>query len=160
GDLQVELGDLDGARKAYDEALAIRREIGEEMQAPRDAIALGLLDLLEDKPAEAERLAREALPFLDRHKLRDDAASARAVIARARVVQGKTAAAEAVLAEATQDIEKSESFLAAMDVALARGVVVAAGGAAKAEVARHILDEAAARAASHGYLGYAYEIRL
>jgi len=159
GDLQLGLGDMVGARKSYDEALALRRAIGEELQGQRDQIALAQLALALGNAADAERIVRSILPILDGRKLHDDAATARAILARALRAQGLRSEAQAALAEAVKEAEGSEGFMVALEIALARGEVIGAE-AARLDEALQILDDAVAQATAKGYLGYAYELRL
>ena len=60
-DVAFEAGDLPGARKYVEAALAIRNELGEKEQASSTLIQLAVLSLEEDKFAEAESQARQAL---------------------------------------------------------------------------------------------------
>lgn len=152
GELMMSFGELGQARQSLEEALAIREEIGERLQAQRDRVALARLALLEGNAPEAERLVRLVLPVLAELHYNDDIASTEAVLARALAAQRQPREAALALARAEMAASRTESFVVQMDLAHAR--------AEAGEPQRTRLEMAIADATAKDWMSRALELRL
>ncbi len=85
------------ARSRHDEALAVASEAGDQRGMASARRSLGWLALEDGRPAEAEKLAREAAEEYGRQRATDREASARALVAAAQLAQGRPADAQATL---------------------------------------------------------------
>ena len=124
-------GDLATARQRQEEALAIRKEIGEKATRAESLLALADLTMEEGRAKDAETLARQALDEFQSEKLREDEISARIVLARSLMAQDK-------LAEAGKQIELAAVLAArspAVEVRLSYAIVEARIKAATGKVA-------------------------
>ena len=89
GEVLLAQGDLRLARKHHEEALAIRNATGEIRTAAESRLALATLSIEEGRPADAERLARQAAQVFEGQEAVDDEALAYAVVARALLARSR-----------------------------------------------------------------------
>jgi tetratricopeptide (TPR) repeat protein len=81
--------DLRGARKLQEEALGIRKGIGETATAAESSLELASIALEGNRLTEAQTLAKEALSEFRAEKLRESEVRARVVLARTYLAEGK-----------------------------------------------------------------------
>ena len=171
GDALETEGDLKGARKQFEDALAIRQKMGEVDLISETQVALADLDLAEGKQEQAEALLRTAIAQFEKEKEDPDASSAYVVLSRALLMQGKTD-------EANQAVRRSgELSLGNSDPALKLPIAIQsarvemasvglpthgarASSAASVASVRQQLRSAVASATKSGYYGLACEARL
>jgi DNA-binding winged helix-turn-helix (wHTH) protein/tetratricopeptide (TPR) repeat protein/TolB-like protein len=89
GDVLLAAADVDGARRAYNEALEIRQKLGANGLIAETRLSLAALALEENRPTDAEDLAQQAIPEFDSENAAGTACSARQLLAAALVKQGK-----------------------------------------------------------------------
>ena len=153
GQIALAQGDLAQARKAEQEALTIRTEMGDELNTASSRLDLAMVSIEEGRAADAEASLRQAVDVLRKTKSTAQEASANAALARALLAQAKPSEAAAALQRATALLTRSTAFPVRFDVALAGARVNPAG-------ARQRLEANLADAVKHGYVGYQFEIRL
>ena len=95
-------GDLKGARKQFDDALAIRQKMGEVDLIFEAQVALADLDLEEGNPEQAEPLLRTAIAQFEKEKEDPGASSAYVVLSHALLMQGKTDEANQAVRRASE----------------------------------------------------------
>ncbi len=124
----LDRGDLPAARQGLEEALRLRVQDGEELEAA--AVRLDLADVLRraGSPRDAARLATAAAAAYGKQGMAGYRALALARLAQALLADGRTAPAEAAAKEAQAIAEGSESFDQRLAVALAVAPVEAAAG--------------------------------
>lgn len=106
--LQRAAGNLDAARRTLDEALRASLGMGEELQAADLRLDLASLALAQDRPEEADRLAREAAGWYSSRDLPESEGQAWALLAETLARQGRTAEAKDTAARARARLEGSE----------------------------------------------------
>jgi Tfp pilus assembly protein PilF/TolB-like protein len=158
GELLVRRGDLAGARRRHEEALAIRAEMGEERGAAENRMLLAGLALEEGRARDAEAPLR-ALPDAFRKVGSPEyEAYARALHARALLAVGDVAAAQAEMRRARGRAGPVIPPEVRFAVAVAEGRVRAAAGDTAGAIRSLEATAAAARAA--GLKGYELDARL
>jgi tetratricopeptide (TPR) repeat protein len=161
GFLMWSRGDLAGARQRLARIEELERGLETDWKGPNPRLLAIVLALEEERPAEAEALARKALAQDKAKRMCKLGALLRALLARALLAQGRTAEALGVVEEAEPLAEQGRILFARVCVATAAGRVRAATGRA-AEVAEALrgLESAAAEAAQAGLVGLELEARL
>ena len=168
GDVLKAEADLDRARQAYNEALAIRRRLGADSLISETQVSLAALAIEENRPAEAASMAQQAIQQLMRENEMASAVGAGYVLGKALVMQGKLDQAREALHRAEElrsghpdpllrihgVIEKAR-----LDLAVAERDHTVTVKAAEASVAAH-LRTAALEAHRLGYLETECEARL
>jgi len=145
-------GQLREAREALEEALALNYEVG-----TRDDIA-GVLEPLvdvsidENRPEEAEALARKAV------ENGGPGGAPGVALSQALVVQGKLADAKVTIQRALPLIQSAWSRGSSLQLAIAAGRVMAATGDRAGGIRR--IRSALEDASGLGYLGYQLDARL
>ena len=155
GQIALAHGDLAAAGQRFQEALAIRTEMGDTFNVAATREGLAGLAMEEGRPAEAEATLRQIVEVFEKARSGDDEAEARAVLARVLAMEGKKQ-------EALATLRRAEALQAATTNYALRFVVIAAEARvhADAEDEPRRLVVALSEATKHGYMGFAYEIRL
>ena len=110
-------GDVNSARQKQEEALTIRNQLGEKHNAAASQLSLAILDIEDQKPADAEEIAVETERQFESEKLAPDEAAAREVEARALLAQGKTAGAQVAIDRARNLLRRSSNLPLGFDIA-------------------------------------------
>ena len=97
GRLRRQKGDSDGARKIYEEALAVCRQPGEKGEVAAVQVALGELDCDIGQTAEAQTLARLAIEEFRAEREPDPEIQSEALLSWSLLQQGKLDDAEAAM---------------------------------------------------------------
>jgi tetratricopeptide (TPR) repeat protein len=156
GDLFLIRADLPNARKQYEEALAlaVKQQSAPFIAGARAEIAL--LDLEDNKVADAEPLARQAADEFASEKLVDQEADARDTLARSLLAQGK-------LLDARAEIDRA-SKLHPQDRVVALSLAITNARLrekeAKGPEARKILDASLAESSKSKLTGVTLQIKL
>jgi len=110
GSLLLQEADFAGARKMYDQALALRTSAGEKLTIAETQLALADLSLEEARsPAEREAVVRRALEIFQTQKAHDDETEAWSILARALLAEGKVAPAKEAMQHARSLAAKSQN---------------------------------------------------
>lgn len=158
GDVDFAAADLAAARERYKQALAIRESLGETTNVAYSQLALALLAIEERRGREAAERAGAALDEFRAQEKPDDEAYALSVLARARLLQGEVAQAQAAIERAGALLEKSENREAKLRARLAGAEVDAAAG--RAVEARRTLEEVRRSAIALGFVDLRLEVEL
>jgi DNA-binding winged helix-turn-helix (wHTH) protein/tetratricopeptide (TPR) repeat protein/TolB-like protein len=109
GSLLLQQADFSGARKMYDQALAMRISADTKLTIAETQTALADLSLEEGRSAaEQETAVRETLAVFQTQKMRDDETGAWCSLARALLAEGKAAAAKEAMHHARSLAAKSQ----------------------------------------------------
>jgi ATP/maltotriose-dependent transcriptional regulator MalT len=157
GDLLLYEGDIPAARKAHEDALAIRTQLGEKGTAAQDSLALARLTLEDGHPEEALAAARKAIADFHTQNQADYEAAAHTLTARCLLQSGKLAEAKAEIQQA-QKMVKPDDHVARLPVAIASARIATVSG--DQATARKILDEALSEATKANLLYFQYDARL
>jgi len=109
-------GNLEAARNKQEEALAIRDQLGEKHNAAASRLYLAILDLEEDRPAEAEKIATATAQQFHEDKSAADEAAANEVEARSLLAEGKIAEAQAAIDRARALAQGSSNLPLSFDI--------------------------------------------
>ncbi len=110
GSLLLEEADFSGARKMYEQALAIRTAAGDKLSIAETQLELADLSLEEaHSPVEQEASIRQVLEVFQKQKARDDETRAWCILARALLAEGKAAAATEAMQHARSLAAKSQN---------------------------------------------------
>jgi len=155
-------GNLGAARQSQEQALSIREQIGEEHNAAISRLRLAALDLDDQKPADAERIATGAAQQFAREKSAVDEAAAEELIARGDLAQGKIPEAQAALSRA-RTLAKDSPNLPLNFEMIETSARIRTGktpvSASASASAQKDLESALALAHKCGYLEYEYKLR-
>ena len=102
GDALKAEGDLARARSEFEQTLTMRQQIGASQLAAESQVELADLEIEENHPEQAERLARTALAVFGKEKSDPDSSSAYTVLSRALLMQGKFDEANKAIRRATE----------------------------------------------------------
>ena len=105
-------GDLGGARKSAEEALAIRKQLEKQLREKRLAeseVSLASLDIEEGRPSAAEALARKAVERYQTAQAPEREVLARVALAKSFLAEGEPRKAEEAIARAVEIAGKSQS---------------------------------------------------
>ena len=158
GDVLLARGDLAGARKQYEQALALCEEIKDEDFASQIRNALAFLALVEGRFSDGEALARQAAAAFEKTNSAASGAAANAMLARNFLGQGNFTKAGAAAAQAEKLSQQAAGQTARFEAVLADSRVKAKSG--KVVEARQELETMLASAHKFGYRIYEYEARL
>jgi eukaryotic-like serine/threonine-protein kinase len=165
GSLLLQEADFSGARKMYEQALALRISAGEKLTIAETQLVLADLSLEESRSAvEQEAAIRQALEVFQKQKARDDETQAWGSLARALFAEGKAAAAAEAMHHAQSLAAKSQNpeirwqtaIIAARIQTAGRGVAHSAAGSATREELAAII----AKSRALGYQGIELDARL
>ena len=166
GQVELAQGDLVGARKTQEEALARRQKLGEKGSVAESRLALAELSLEEGRAADAESAANDVALEFRHEKVPEMEATADALIARAEVEQGKYDAAQRAVEQATSLSTKGQEPLVRLSLAIvtARTRCARQGNSAMrttvSSEALRKLRSVVAEARKYGFLGVELEARL
>lgn len=134
----------DKALTSYQEALHMQQQLGENGSVAETQLALAELAYDSDKGAEAESLARAALHEFQTQKELLQEVSARCLLSRSLLLQGKTSEARESIARASELSEKTPDTIRRLSLNLDNArVMTATKRLLAAETAvRHVLAEA------------------
>ncbi len=158
GDALLMQGNISGARKQYEEALKLAQEAHEDNYAAQIQTALAVVALEEKRFADGEALARGSIPIFDKDNALDNAAWARAVLARNLLGQGKVAEAQTVAAQAVTLSQQTASQPQRFEAILANARAQAKAG--KTSDAKQALEAMVSSTRKFGYRSYEYQARL
>jgi len=158
------MGDLAGARKTQQEALALRQKLGEKESIAESQLALALISLEEARPADAEAVIRTAVSQFHAENVPDLEASAYALLARALMDQGELKEATDAAKSATTLAAHSQEPMLKLSVAIADARVRAANvhavrNEASAQAIRK-LGDVVRETRKLGFVGLELEARL
>jgi len=151
-------GDLEGARKAFQEALGISVGLGGNLQATEMRLDLARLELMAGHPTEASKLAREVAAWYRGRGMDGGEALALAVLSEALLDQGARAEAAQAAREARSRLGNSEDLKLRIEMAAPLARIDAASGHA-AEALRD-LQRAIEEAERSGFVAAGLETRL
>ncbi len=110
GSLLLDEADFSGARKMFEQALAIRSSAGEQLTIAETQLDLADLSLEEaHSPTEQEASMRQAIEVFQKQKAGDDEIQAWCILARAMLAQDKTTAASDAIEHARSLAGKSQN---------------------------------------------------
>lgn len=158
GDASFMQGDVTGARKQYEQAIRIAQEAHREERAAQIQTALAMVALEEKRFADGEALARSAMTTFDKDNTIDNAAWARAVLARNLLAQGNLPEAQLQAEKAITLSQQTPSQPQRFEAILADSRVKAKSG--KTSEAKKELEAMLASTRKSGYRSYEYEARL
>lgn len=120
----LEEADFSGARKMYEQSLAIRTSAGDKL-----TIAETQLGLAEEShpPAEQEAAIRQVLEVFQQQRSRDDETQAWCILARALLAEGEAAAATEAMQHARSLAAKSQNPEVRWQAAIAAAHIETAG---------------------------------
>ncbi len=156
-EVELQGGDLDGARRRYAAAAALDGELGAEYRAA-GRIGEASLALEEGRAGDAEALARQALAALGGEGPHTTRTRAHLVLARALLARRLTAGAEREAERAGASATAAADAWLDVQAAIVEAWVAAARGDAAA--ARRLLLPALESARRRGFTGQLLEARL
>ena len=157
GKLALLSADFGEAHRNYDDALRLRKELGEAFTIAETEMAIAELALEEGHPAEAESSLRSIQEVFTRADRRDDAASAKALLVRALLLQGKPSEGIRTL-ESIGAPTRIQGLEPRLSVLIAQAKVQQA--LAQKSASRRTLQLAIEQAQSAAYREYLLEARL
>lgn len=161
GEIAMAQDDLAGARKMFDDSLALRQGTQQEVAAGENRLGLAELGLEEGRPAsEAEAIARQAIQLFHNAKVADDEAMADTLLARALLMEGKSAEATRAIDQATGISSRGQDPSYRMLVAVASARIHAVADENGAARIIQTLKSTIAAARKMGYVGIELEARL
>ena len=155
GDLSLIAADFSAAKRNYDEALALRNEIGETQTIRTTHLALTKLMLEEGQTDEAVAAARSIRNDLREAKMTEDQILATCLLARALLTQGKPAEAQKELSSVSAHASKEQSLGPRMEFSIVSAMTLAASG--KASGAKGSLKRVIAETTKAGFVQYQLE---
>jgi eukaryotic-like serine/threonine-protein kinase len=160
GDILKSEGDLTGARKQFEESLAIQQKVGEPVGETQ--VELADLALDEGRLDHAETPLRSAIAEFEKEKADPDTISAYTVLSRALLKQGKVNEAHNAIGHAAELARGSSDPTLKLSIAIQNARVEMANAAQETELvaARMQLHATIATAKRLGYYGLECEARL
>ena len=158
GDLSLIAADFAAAKKNYDEALALRSEIGEAQTVRTTHLALTRLMLEQGQTDEAAAAARSVRDDLRVAEMREDQILATCLLARALLAQGKFTDAQKELAGVNALASKEQSLGPRMEFAIVSAMAQAGSG--KTSGAKESLKRVIAETTKAGFIQYELEAQL
>jgi hypothetical protein len=156
GDRNVLLSSILAA--IVNEALSVRTEIGEKGTIAESQLALAILALEREQPAETETRIREAREEFQKEKQIDDEMLADTVLARAMMAQHKYEEAQKEIEAGRGFVAKSQNRANLLQLNIAAAQLHAAQN--RIEEAKRNLIAILAEAKQTGLLEYEFEARL
>src|SRR5262249_5374441 len=109
GDLLLVQGDLIGARKNVEEALAIRTQLRQKGNIARTEASLATVAIEEGRPSEAELLAQKAVAEFQAQHAAEAEAEASAILAKAFLAQDEPRKAREAIGRALELARKTQT---------------------------------------------------
>jgi tetratricopeptide (TPR) repeat protein len=156
GDIALAEDDLTLAGKRYQRALEIRTQLGEKGSIASTQASLAALALEQNRHAQAESLARQAIQEFQLEKVPNQEAGARDLLAQTLLAQHKVDEASAETASAAALGPTDPSTLLSLAITEARVSAVRTGSAS----AMQKLQAASQRARTLGLVPYQLQARL
>jgi DNA-binding winged helix-turn-helix (wHTH) protein/tetratricopeptide (TPR) repeat protein len=166
GDVQLAQGDLIGARKTQQQALAVRQKLGEKQSIAESQLALARVWLEEGRAPEAESAARAAVSEFKAENVSDLEAAGYALLTSSLLAQGKSEEAQKAAKSAMSHSARSQEPMTRISVAIAAARVRASSyrhASSRVEPAVqviHDLQALANEAKKYAFLGLEFEARL
>ena len=154
----VAQGDLAGARKQYEQALALCKEMNDDDFTAQLNASLAGIALAEKRYTDGKALAQLAIAGYEKANSPGNGAWSWALLARNLLGAGKLAEAQSAVAKAEALVRKSTSQTPHFEVELADARVKAKAG--QLADARRELESTLASARKFGYRLYALQARL
>jgi ATP/maltotriose-dependent transcriptional regulator MalT len=143
-----------------EEALALRKEMGDEFNVANSSVDLAVVTIEEGRPADADAPLRRAIDAFRKAKSGDDEAAADSVLARSLAARGKPSEAMAAVQRARALLSAGSGLPVRFEIDLASARIRAGTGSAAIAESRKLLQSTLAQAVRHGYVGYQYQMRL
>jgi len=161
GDLLRWTGRPDLSKEKYLEALAIRNEMGAQIDAAETQLSMAELGIEAGSSGDAEEGIREARETIRKQQLVDDEVWADAVLARTLLAKDKIANASQEIDQGTARGVKIQNEEVRLKLALAAASVLARSSTpVQQATAGNDLETALKDAKRHGFVGYQLEARL
>lgn len=165
GSLLLQQADFSGARKMYEQALAIRTTAGDKLTIAETQLGLAELSLEEaHTPVEGEATIRQTLEVFQKQRARDDETRAWGILARVLRAQGETAAAKEAIQHARSLAARSQNPAVRWQTAIAAAHIETAekdiAHSAAGIATRKKLAAIIAKSRELGYRGIELEARL
>ena len=158
GDVAAAQADIAEGRKRYSESLALRTEMNEKFSAAQTRLAQGVSWFEEGKLAESDASIREAVEEFRTQKMADDEVSARAMLARVLIAEGRRADAKEEVDSARRLAVRSQNRDALLALTIAAASVLSAEG--HPGEAREVLAAKLKDTRNRARLDLRYEARL
>jgi tetratricopeptide (TPR) repeat protein/TolB-like protein len=158
GDAQLEDGNLEAARKTYEEARDLNSKSPGSFAQPETAMAFARLSMVAGQTEEAVGLARTAMDKFAAAGREGDRLEAAALLSRALIARGSVAEASAVLGRIPSPEGKAFPIEAVVQFRIAR-CLIAANAGHRAEASR-AMDAIAAQVSRLGLSPLEKETRL
>jgi eukaryotic-like serine/threonine-protein kinase len=157
-------GDLGTARQKQEEALTIRNQLGEKHNAAASRLSLAIVDIEDQRPAQAQTVAHEIAQEFENEKESTDEAAAREVEARSLLAQGRVSDAQAAIDRARTLASGSPNLPLTFDISITSDRVRMASRSAvsssvRGRVAKE-LESSLSLARKCGYREYEYKLDL
>jgi len=164
GEIYRAEGNLAAAQQKHEESLTIRNQLGEKHNAAASRVYLAVLALENQKPAEAEKIAREATLEFQSEKSAAAEAGAEEVVARTLLAQGKYSEAKTTIGRVKSLSRNVLDLPLAFDIAVTSARISVAGRSPStlfaATNAKSNLESSLVVARRCGYLEYEYKLSL
>ena len=161
GDLLRWTGRPDLSKEKYLEALAIRNEMGAQIDAAETQLSMAELGIEAGSSGDAEERIREARETIRKQQLVDDEVWADAVLARTLLAKDKIANASQEIDQGTARGAKIQNEEVRLKLALAAASVLARSSTpVQQATAGNDLETTLKDAKRHGFVGYQLEARL
>ena len=158
GMLALKRADFASAQKDYEQALALRRELGEKDGIAQTQVALSEFLMEDGRGSDSEAVLRAARDHFHEVGLKDDEIWATAVLTRGLLAENKTEEAEREVTRTAINASKCQNLAVKLDYEIISAQTELARG--RNAIARQQLGSALARAKKAGLLGQQFEARL
>jgi len=148
-------GDIAGAKKTYDEALAIQVKRGEEGNAAGTRLSKAELMLEAGNPGDSEPLIRSAVEQFKKEKQVQEEVSAHATLAKTFLELDRLTEAKNEIGQAIRLADRNESYSVRLKTQIVAAEVLSAGG--KADDATRNLRRTLKEAQKAGYFVHQLE---
>jgi tetratricopeptide (TPR) repeat protein/TolB-like protein len=156
GQLALIQGDMASAQRQHQEALQLRTQSGEKVTAAASREALAIIALEQNRPVDAESLAREAATVFESQHIANNEAMARTTVALAMLAQGKRDPARREIERARALLGNTQNIFAKMEVAIGAARIQASSDAPRST---RELESVRSDAVRLGLSGYEFEAR-
>jgi hypothetical protein len=156
GKLALIQGDMDSAQRQHQEAHQMRTQSGEKVTAAASRGALAIIALEQNRPVDAESLAREAVTVFESQRTANNEATVRTTMALAMLAQGKPDPARREIERARALLGNTQNVLVRMEVAI-RAARIEASSDARSSTRE--LESVRSDAVRLGLPGYEFEAR-
>ena len=158
GDVLTDRGDLNGARKSYEESLALRQQAGQKQFLAETQVALAHLSVEEGHASDAEAALRKCKEQFHQERQADDELVASAELTQALLAEGKYPDAKQESEASAPLAAKNQNRLTHLQSDLASARVTLASD--RPESARQLIGRVLQDARAHGFLGIEFEAQL